>query len=74
MKTKLMVALTMLFTVTLLPSAALAHHGTSAYTTQVVTMKGTVTSFEFMNPHTEIRVDVTESTVIARTGYARPAV
>ena len=44
----------------LFPGRASAHHGTSAYSTQVVTMKGTVTSFEFMNPHSEIRVDVTD--------------
>ncbi len=40
---------------------AFAHHGTSAYSTQVVTMKGKVTTFEFMNPHSEVRVDVTDA-------------
>lgn len=44
-----------------LQTAAIAHHGTSAYSTQVITMKGTVTSFDFMNPHTEIRVDVNDA-------------
>lgn len=41
--------------------AAFAHHGASAYSTQVITMKGVVTSYEFMNPHTEVRVDVTDA-------------
>jgi len=53
-------ALSILVAAVLLPGAAYGHHGTSAYSTQVVTMKGTVTSFEFMNPHTEVRVDVTD--------------
>ena len=55
------VALFILVAAVLLPTAAYGHHGTSAYSTQVVTMKGTVTSFEFMNPHTEVRVDVPDS-------------
>jgi hypothetical protein len=61
MKTKLIAPLAMIFGLFLAQSSVLAHHGTSAYSTQVVTMKGTVTSFEFMNPHTEIRVDVTDA-------------
>jgi len=36
-----------------------AHHGTAAYeTTQETTVKGTVTDFEFINPHTLIFLDV----------------
>lgn len=32
-----------------------AHHGTAAYdTSKAVTLKGTVTEFEFINPHCEI--------------------
>ena len=61
MKTKLIAPLAIIFGVFLGQNSVLAHHGTSAYSTQVVTMKGTVTSFEFMNPHTEIRVDVTDA-------------
>jgi Family of unknown function (DUF6152) len=35
-----------------------AHHGTAAYeTTQETTVKGTVTDFEFINPHTLIFLD-----------------
>jgi hypothetical protein len=36
-----------------------AHHGTAAYeTTQETMVKGTVTDFEFINPHTLIFLDV----------------
>jgi Family of unknown function (DUF6152) len=36
-----------------------AHHGSAAYeTTKKTTVKGTVTNFEFINPHTEIDLDV----------------
>jgi len=36
----------------------LAHHGTSAYdTTQLTTVKGTVTDFQFNNPHVIISVE-----------------
>jgi len=38
-----------------------AHHGTAAYDMdKTVTLKGVVTSFEFINPHAELRVDVTD--------------
>jgi DNA/RNA endonuclease YhcR with UshA esterase domain len=39
--------------------SALAHHGTANYDmTKVVTVKGTVTDFQFINPHTLILFDV----------------
>ena len=60
MKGKLFSPLTLALLFFLFHGQASAHHGASAYSTQVVTMKGTVTSFEFMNPHSEIRVDVTD--------------
>jgi hypothetical protein len=38
-----------------------AHHGTSPYdTTKLTTVKGTVTDFQFINPHVEISVEVTD--------------
>ncbi|MBZ5661369.1 MAG: hypothetical protein LAO08_13260 [Acidobacteriia bacterium] len=38
---------------------AFAHHGTAGEdTSKVVTIKGTVTDFQFINPHTQIYVDV----------------
>ena len=50
-----------LFAVTaLLPFSGLvyAHHGTSAYdTTKLTTVKGTVTDFQFNNPHVIISVE-----------------
>jgi hypothetical protein len=37
-----------------------AHHGASPYdTSKVTTLKGTVTDYQFINPHVEISVDVT---------------
>jgi hypothetical protein len=37
----------------------LAHHGSSVYNTKLTTYKGTVTDFQFMNPHSEVWFDVT---------------
>ena len=37
-----------------------AHHGASPYdTSKLSTLKGTVSDFQFINPHVEISVDVT---------------
>jgi hypothetical protein len=42
-----------------LANSALAHHGTANYDmTTVTTVKGTVTDFQFINPHTLILFDV----------------
>ncbi len=36
-----------------------AHHGTAVYdTTKLSTLKGTVTDYQFINPHSEIYLDV----------------
>jgi hypothetical protein len=61
MKKVLFASLTIVLALFILRGAAFAHHGASAYSTQVITMKGVVTSYEFMNPHTEVRVDVTDA-------------
>jgi hypothetical protein len=47
------------FAVLVLVSAPMfAHHGTSAYdTTKLTTVKGTVTDFQFNNPHVMISVE-----------------
>ena len=38
---------------------AFAHHGTAAYdTSKVVTVKGTMTEFRFVNPHVQLFFDV----------------
>jgi hypothetical protein len=44
----------------LIPSTpVLAHHGASAYDSKkLTTLKGTVTDFQFMNPHSEIFFEV----------------
>ncbi len=40
-------------------SPILAHHGTAVYdTTKLTTLKGTVTDYQFINPHSEIFLDV----------------
>jgi hypothetical protein len=36
-----------------------AHHGASAYETGLTNLKGTVTDYHLMNPHTELFFDVT---------------
>jgi hypothetical protein len=42
-------------------AAARAHHGTAAYDMEkVLALKGVVTSYEFINPHAEVRVSVTD--------------
>jgi Family of unknown function (DUF6152) len=39
-----------------------AHHGASAYDTKKLTaLKGTVTDFQFMNPHTELFFEVKDA-------------
>jgi hypothetical protein len=39
----------------------LAHHGSAAYDmTKLLTLKGVVTGYDFINPHAEIRIAVTD--------------
>jgi len=57
MKRWLMPALFLLFAAIVFSSPLLAHHGTSPYdSTKLTTVKGSVTNFEFINPHVEIYV------------------
>ncbi len=59
MKLKLGAPFAMLVAVLVLVAPAFAHHGTAGEdTSKVVTVKGTVTRFEFINPHVQIYVDV----------------
>lgn len=40
---------------------AFAHHGTVAYDPgEKITLKGTISAFEWRNPHTQIHLDVTD--------------
>jgi hypothetical protein len=49
----------LLAAVLLCASTAYAHHGNSAYDeTRTITITGTVTEFDFVNPHTQIFLDV----------------
>src|ERR1700730_14974203 len=56
---ELVLSLTLIFGVLLVSGRLLAHHGEANYdTTKVVTVKGTVTDFQFINPHVQIFLDV----------------
>ena len=59
MKWKLGAPFAILLAALALVAPAFAHHGTAGEdTSKVVTVKGTVTRFEFINPHVQIYVDV----------------
>lgn len=49
------------FVLLLLSAPAFAHHGASAYEPKLTTLKGTITDYQFMNPHTELAFDVKDS-------------
>lgn len=44
-----------------LSAPTLAHHGASAYEPKLTTLKGTITDYQFMNPHTELAFDVKDA-------------
>jgi len=51
--------LALLFAALLVSSPILAHHGETNYDTdKLVTIKATVTQFEFINPHVQITMEV----------------
>ena len=59
MKAKPFVLVALLVSLFSISGSAFAHHGTANYDmTKVVTVKGTVTDFQFVNPHTLILFDV----------------
>lgn len=59
MKARLVKLVVFAAAVVALPGAVLAHHGTAAYDTQQpTTLKGTVTNFQFQNPHVLISFEV----------------
>ena len=59
MKGKIFLFLALMYGLALLSAPILAHHGSSVYDTKLITYKGTVTDFQFMNPHSEVWFDVT---------------
>jgi Family of unknown function (DUF6152) len=42
-------------------TAAHAHHGSAAYTKDVVTMQAKITEFRFVNPHVQVFFDITNA-------------
>jgi uncharacterized protein DUF6152 len=59
LKVKTFVLVALLVSLFSISDSAFAHHGTANYDmTKVVTVKGTVTDFQFVNPHTLILFDV----------------
>jgi len=60
MKNRRLPLIALPFLILIVSVAVLAHHGTAAFDMEnVTTVKGTVTKFEFMNPHALIYFDVT---------------
>src|SRR6202049_428008 len=56
---RLVVSVTMIFGLLFVSGSLFAHHGEANYdTTKVVSVKGTVTDFQFINPHVQIALDV----------------
>jgi hypothetical protein len=59
MTIKRLIFLSMVSGLFLLSTTVFAHHGASVYdSAKLTTLKGTVTDFQFMNPHTAILFDV----------------
>jgi hypothetical protein len=63
MKNWLLVAFVGLAVPLMIAAPIFAHHGTSAYdTSKLTTVKGTVTDFQFNNPHVIISVETKDDT------------
>jgi hypothetical protein len=61
MKSKRMASFALIVGGMMLASVAFAHHGTANYdTSKTVTVKGTVSDFQFINPHVLIFMDGNE--------------
>ena len=59
MKSKLLILTAIVFALSVVSVPIFAHHGTAAFdVTKMVTVKGTVTDFQFVNPHVQIYWDV----------------
>ena len=62
MKSKWSIAFLVAGSLLLVSSPVSAHHGTSGYDMEkVITLNGTVTSFNWSNPHCLVRIDVKDS-------------
>jgi hypothetical protein len=61
MKSKLAIVFAVIFSFLMVAVPLFAHHGNSAYDmSKSVSVKATVTKFEYSNPHTQIYYDVTD--------------
>jgi hypothetical protein len=49
----------LIFILAIFCAPALAHHGAATYDEKLTTVKGTVTDFQFMNPHSAVLFEVT---------------
>jgi hypothetical protein len=59
MRTKILVLIVGVAVVLIASGTTFAHHGTAAYDTKnIVTVKGTMTEFRFINPHVQLFFDV----------------
>lgn len=58
MKNRILIVLATIIASAALTAPLFAHHGSSVYDTKLTTYKGTVTDFQFMNPHSEVWFDV----------------
>jgi hypothetical protein len=59
MRAKILVVILSVIFVLIVSGPLFAHHGTAAYDTQnIVTVKGTMTDFRFINPHVQLFFDV----------------
>jgi hypothetical protein len=59
MRLKLVSTLGMLLALVVVSAPMFAHHGTAAYDTKnPVTVKGTITEFNFVNPHVQLYFDI----------------
>ena len=60
MKNRIFIIALIMAILSVISIPAFAHHGASPYdTSKLSTLKGTVSDFQFINPHVEISVDVT---------------
>jgi len=86
MKSKLLAVFVSVIGLCIVSSPIHAHHGSSVYDSKsLTTLKGTVTDFQFVNPHTELYFDVKDAsgkiekwaaeasslTTMARFGWTR---
>ena len=59
MKTKIFVLILGVAALLIVAGSTFAHHGTAAYDTKnILTVKGTMTEFRFINPHVQLYFDV----------------